>query len=126
MIKRLSERSAIRGPILGWWQWAPCAANRSASTDSYTGPWDAETSNPLLLIGNIYDSNTPYSGAVNAEKAPGNAVLLTLATYGHPSYNLPSQCLDAATVRYLVDLVTPPPGTVCATDQVPFQPAAQP
>ena len=89
-------------------------------------PAVAGAATTALQCGNIYDSNTPYSGAVNAEKAPGNAVLLTLATYGHPSYNLPSQCLDAATVRYLVDLVTPPPGTVCATDQVPFQPAAQP
>jgi hypothetical protein len=31
-------------------------------------------------------------------------------------------CVEEARVRYLVDLQVPPRGTVCAADQVPFQP----
>ncbi|WP_239090601.1 alpha/beta hydrolase [Asanoa iriomotensis] len=50
----------------------------------------------------------------------GNAVLLTLDGYGHPSYQVPSACMDAARVTFLVDLVTPPPGTVCQPDETPF------
>ena len=50
----------------------------------------------------------------------GNAVLLTVNSWGHPSYALPSTCVDKWRVRYLVHLVTPPRGTVCGT-QRPFR-----
>lgn len=118
--RRFTDAGELWGPVLGWWLWAPCAANWPSSTGSYTGPWNARTPNPVLLIGNVYDPATSYSGAQNAEKALGNAVLLTVAGYGHPSYQLPSACTDAARVRYLVDLVTPARGTVCRDDQAPF------
>jgi TAP-like protein len=55
-----------------------------------------------------------------AEKRPGNAVLLTMDGWGHPSYQVPSTCIDEWRARYLVDLVTPQRGTVCQPDQVPF------
>jgi hypothetical protein len=124
--KRFTDAGELWGPVLGWWLWAPCAADWPASTGSYTGPWNAKTPNPILLIGNVYDPATSYPGAKNAEKALGNAVLLTVAGYGHPSYQLPSTCTDEARVRYLVDLVTPAPGTVCRDDQAPFGLTVQP
>jgi pimeloyl-ACP methyl ester carboxylesterase len=122
VMKHVTDAGELWGPVLGWWLWAPCAANWPESTGSYTGPWNARTPNPLLLIGNVYDPATSYPGAVNAEKGLGNAVLLTVAGYGHPSYQLPSSCTDEARVRYLVDLVTPAPGTVCRDDRAPFDP----
>ncbi len=120
VIERITDAGELWGPVLGWWQWAPCAANWPASTGSYRGPWNAETEHPLLLVNNVYDPATGYPAAKKAEKALGNAVLLTVAGYGHPSYQLPSACTDAVRVRYLVDLVTPAPGTVCADDEAPF------
>jgi len=65
-----------------------------------------------------YDPATGYPGAQHAERLLGNAVLLTVAGYGHP-FGLPSRCADTWRVRYLVHLVTPPPGTVCGA-QRPF------
>jgi hypothetical protein len=53
-------------------------------------------------------------------------VLLTHLGYGHVSYQDPSQCIEDARVRYLVDLETPPEGTVCTADQVPFAPEPAP
>jgi pimeloyl-ACP methyl ester carboxylesterase len=120
VMRRATRAGELWGPVLGWWLWAPCAADWPRSTGSYTGPWDAKTPNPLLLIGNVYDPATSYPGARNAERELGDAVLLTVAGYGHPSYQLPSACTDAARVRYLVDLVTPARGTVCRDDQAPF------
>jgi pimeloyl-ACP methyl ester carboxylesterase len=40
-----------------------------------------------------------------AERLLGNAMLLTVASYGHPSYQLPSKCADKWRVRYLVPSV---------------------
>ncbi len=90
--------------------------------DSYRGPWDASTPNSILLIGTRCDPNTAYANAVRAERRLGNAVLLTHEGYGHLSFQNPSACIDQATVDYLVDLITPPTGTVCQSDQQPFDP----
>jgi pimeloyl-ACP methyl ester carboxylesterase len=121
VIGDLTAASAMSGAIQGWWLWAPCASNwPGRSDDRYTGPWDAETDNPILLIGTRYDPNTGYANAVRSEKLLGNAVLLTHDGYGHVSYKDPSACIDQWRPRYLVDLETPAPGTVCAADEQPF------
>ena len=48
-----------------------------------------------------------------------NSRLLTVHGWGHTSLFL-SQCADAAVARYLLETVTPAPGTVCEQDVVPF------
>jgi TAP-like protein len=90
--------------------------------DTYRGPWNASTPNPILLINQRYDPNTAYANAVRAESVLGNAVLLTHEGYGHLSFQNPSACVDKATVDYLTEPITPPPGTVCQSDQQPFDP----
>ena len=49
-------------------------------------------------------------------------MLVTHDGYGHLSKADPSGCVVQATGRYLVDLTTPPPGTVCPSDRLPFDP----
>ena len=119
VIGHITHVGKLAGPFIGWGQWAPCAANWPGhATERYTGPWNAKTKTPILLINNTYDPATGYPGAQHAERLLGNAVLLTVAGYGHPT-GLPSRCADTWRVRYLVHLVTPPPGTVCGA-QRPF------
>jgi pimeloyl-ACP methyl ester carboxylesterase len=122
VIRRFDRVSHMQGPIAGWWLWAPCASWPVHGQDAYRGPWTASTLNPILLIGTRYDPNTPYSSAVHAEQLLGNAVLLTHEGYGHLSFQDPSACIEQARTDYLVNLVTPPPGTVCQSDQQPFDP----
>lgn len=121
VIGNLNASSTMSGAVQGWWLWAPCAANWPAkSTDRYTGPWNATTTTPILLIGTRYDPNTAYRNAVRSQLLLGNAVLLTHWGYGHLSVQDPSACTEAARTRYLVDLELPAPGTVCMADQQPF------
>ena len=122
VIKRLKRISRLQGRVQGWWEWAPCASWPVRGEDSYRGPWGAATPNPILLIGTRYDPNTAYVNAVRAERRLGNAILLTHDGHGHVSFQNPSACIDRATVAYLVDLITPPAGTVCQSDHQPFDP----
>ncbi len=122
VIGRLDRTSRLQGRVNGWWLWAPCAAWPVRGQDSYRGPWNASTPNPILLIGTRYDPNTAYQNAVRAQRVLGNAVLLTHDGYGHISYQDPSACIEQARVDYLVDLITPRKGAVCEADQRPFQP----
>jgi pimeloyl-ACP methyl ester carboxylesterase len=48
------------------WNWAAsvCAVwPRTDVQDRYTGPWNAQTANPVLVVGNRFDPATPHSGA---------------------------------------------------------------
>ncbi len=123
VVGQLTKVSELWGPFQGWALWAPCASNWPArSTDRYAGPWNRRTKTPILLINNLYDPATGYRDAQRAERLLGNAVLLTAAGYGHPSYADPSQCVERWRVRYLVHLLSPPRGTVCRSDRQPFDP----
>jgi pimeloyl-ACP methyl ester carboxylesterase len=121
VIERFRSSSRMQGPVNGWWLWAPCAAWPVRGEDAHRGPWDAATSTPILLIGTRFDPNTAYRNAVRVQRLLGNAVLLTHDGYGHLSYQDPSACVERARVAYLVDRVTPAPGTVCEPDQSPFE-----
>jgi murein DD-endopeptidase MepM/ murein hydrolase activator NlpD/pimeloyl-ACP methyl ester carboxylesterase len=122
VIGRLTQTSPLAGPVLGWWLWAPCAAWPARSAQRYTGPWNAKTPNPVLVIGTRYDPNTAYANAQATAKRLGNAVLLTHDGYGHISFVDPSACVMAVYRRYLTELKPPARGTVCPSDRGPFDP----
>ena len=108
--------------MLTWWRWAPCASWPAHSAERYTGPWDATTKNPILVIGTRFDPNTPFADARRTARRLGNAVLLTHDGYSHTSRNDPSACVKSATTAYLTRLVTPAAGTICPSDRQPFDP----
>ena len=122
VIGRLTRISRFSGPVNGWWLWAPCASWPVVSASRYTGPWNAATRTPVLVIGTRYDPQTSFANARRAARRLGNAVLLTHDGYGHTSGVDPSACVEHAISAYLVNLVTPPKGTVCRSDRRPFDP----
>ena len=122
VVDRLTGVSFIYGPVISWWRWAPCASWPVRSADRYTGPWNASTKNPILVIGTRFDSNTPYANARDAAQRLGNGVLLTHQGYGHTSDWDPSACVKRTTSKYLIHLLLPPAGTICRSDRQPFDP----
>jgi pimeloyl-ACP methyl ester carboxylesterase len=116
-----AEADAANGYFGRIWTWisSPCAEWPNADSDRYMGPFDNNTANPVLVIGNLFDPATPYHGAqVVADLLP-NSALLTVHGWAHTSLLL-SHCVDAAVDAYLIDITTPAPGTVCEQDVVPF------
>jgi pimeloyl-ACP methyl ester carboxylesterase len=87
---------------------------------AFYGPFtvSSQAATPLV-IGTRYDPATPYRGAVRAVQQMGNARLLTMNGDGHTAFTNGSDCIDAAVVAYVVDLVLPAPGTQC-DQNVPF------
>ena len=122
VIGRLTRVSHIYGPVEGWGIWAPCASWPVPSANRYTGPWNAPTKTPILVSGPLFDPKTPFANARRTVSRLGNAVLLTQYGYGHEFNNDPSQCVDQAFSTYLIQLTTPPRGTVCPSDRSPFDP----
>ncbi|MFM7068504.1 MAG: alpha/beta hydrolase [Actinomycetes bacterium] len=67
----------------------------------------------LLVIGTLGDPATPYEWAQQMTEALGNATLLTYEGDGHTAFFKGSDCIDAATAAYLIDLRVPAAGTRC-------------
>ena len=85
VLARFTRASHIYGPVIFWWRWAMCAQWPARSADRYTGPWNAKTRTPILVIGTDHDPNTPYANARHVARLFGNAVLLTHDGYSHTS-----------------------------------------
>jgi pimeloyl-ACP methyl ester carboxylesterase len=105
------------------WTWVSslCAEWSGADQDRYMGPFTANTSNPVLVVGTQFDPATRYEGAVTVAGLLPNSALLTVHGWGHTSIFL-SACADSAIASYLLTVATPAPGTVCEQDVVPFAP----
>lgn len=104
------------------WSWAGVACAEwpvSDLDDRYTGPWDAQTSDTVLVVGTRFDPATRYESAQFVSELLPNARLLTLEGYGHTSL-AQSACIDAYVADYLVNTTLPPEGATCQTDVVPF------
>jgi pimeloyl-ACP methyl ester carboxylesterase len=108
------------GPIGPWWLWAAvaCASWSASAADRYAGPWNRRTANPVLVVGNTYDPNTPHQGAVAMARQLASARLLTLDGYGHTSGADPSACVLRAEVAYR------PSQPSAAGDRLPARPGS--
>ncbi len=106
------------------WTWAssPCAQWPFVDQDRYTGTFDHETSNPVLVIGNLYDPATRYEGAVTVAGMLPNAALITVDVPGHTSLGT-SACAGTLTGKYLIDPSLAPDinGEFCPPEFDPFE-----
>ena len=74
---------------------------------------------PILVVGTVYDSTTPYLQALQMTQQLGSAVLLTYNGDGHAAYHRGSTCIDAAVDDYLTHAAIPITGPVCQPDPRP-------
>lgn len=86
------------------WTWAssPCINWPFVDRDRYEGPFDAETANPVLVVGNLYDPATRYEGAQTLRALLPNSGLLSVDVPGHTSLGL-SGCADFLVGQYFLN-----------------------
>jgi len=111
-----------QGPWFGRaWTWASgaCATWPGSKDDAFVGPWQVDTSAPVLLVANFHDPATPVSGARALNTLLGGSRLLLLNTWGHGAIGQ-SDCTTSRMSSYLVNGTLPPPGFVCKPDKQLF------
>ncbi|MFI1723473.1 alpha/beta hydrolase [Streptomyces sp. NPDC020489] len=84
----------------------------------YGGPFHADDSAPILVLGTTGDPDTPYRDAVALSRELDNGRLLTFEAEGHTAFGR-SACATDAVTSYLVDLKVPKRGTTCADETQP-------
>jgi pimeloyl-ACP methyl ester carboxylesterase len=88
---------------VGW----PQAAARDV------GPVRVAEAPPILILSGTRDLLTPHAWAQSLEQELADATLLARDSKDHGSLFRNDPCIDAAVMRYLVDLAMPAKGTTC-------------
>jgi pimeloyl-ACP methyl ester carboxylesterase len=105
------------------WTWAsaPCASNTWTvrDTNAYPGPFTADTSATVLVVGSYWDPATNYASSQKVSKLLPNSRLLSSDNWGHTAYGT-SQCANDAIDAYLVSETVPKAGTVCKGADQPY------
>ncbi|KAJ7031110.1 TAP-like protein-domain-containing protein [Mycena alexandri] len=104
--------------------WEPvrmsCLAWPDFPKTHFQGPFVANTSFPVLLIGNTADPVTPLWAAKKMSQGFAGSVVLTQDSPGHCSLSGPSICTQKHVRQYFLDGILPPPDTVCPVIASPF------
>ncbi|KAJ7513175.1 TAP-like protein-domain-containing protein [Mycena galericulata] len=104
--------------------WEPirlsCLAWPEFPKDHFQGPFVANTSFPLLIVGNTADPVTPLWAAKKMSQGFARSVVLTQDSAGHCSISAPSLCTHKHIRQYFLDGALPEPGTVCPVIGTPF------
>jgi len=102
------------------WARVQCAGWPTFPKNTFRGPFVANTSHPILLIGNTADPVTPLLGAKNMSRGFNNSIVLTQNSSGHTTLSAPSLCTAKYIRQYFTDGTLPKPGTICQADLGPF------
>jgi len=96
-----------------WAIHAACSGWKVRSKEIFSGPFEQNTSYPLLIIGNTADPVTPLWNAHKMSKGFKNSVVLTQNSSGHCSLSGTSICTTKAVRAYFRNGTLPEEGTIC-------------
>lgn len=118
--KRLLRLSPTLAPYfslihISCWHWTAQPAWK------FNGPWEAETANPILLVGNTMDPIAPLGSARKQAKRFTGSRVLVQDSAGHTSLNAPSPCTFGVIKEYLRSGELPEEGKVCPPPFDPFR-----
>lgn len=83
------------------------------TADEVPGPFVAEGSNPIVVIGTTGDPATPYQSSVNLAEQLDNGSLITWEGEGHTAYGSAGSCVDDAVDNFLINGEVPEDGLTC-------------
>jgi pimeloyl-ACP methyl ester carboxylesterase len=103
------------------WTWisSVCARWPGSGSDAFRGPWDVDTSSPVLIVGNSHDPATPITGAVALHGVLDSSRLVTLRHWGHGALGA-SKCVTRIFNRYLADQLLPASDVSCRPNRPLF------
>ncbi|KAF7342612.1 AB hydrolase-1 domain-containing protein [Mycena sanguinolenta] len=124
-VAQLRESYEIGAKLSSFWDmfgnWRlRCAGWKVHRDGHFMGPIGANTSFPLLVIGNTADPVTPHLWAQRTSGYFPGSALLTYDAPGHTSLTAVSSCVATHMRQYFQNGTLPAAGTVCSPDQELF------
>ncbi|KAI0441623.1 hypothetical protein F4803DRAFT_408742 [Xylaria telfairii] len=118
--QKLGEISKSAGDVNALFRLA-CIGRTIRPKWRFDGPFEGNTSVPILYVNNIADNVTPLVSATNNSQGFPGSVILVQKSYGHTSLSAPSTCTANYIHSYFQYGQLPEPGTTCDPDYYPFQ-----
>ncbi|KAJ2976329.1 hypothetical protein NUW58_g8112 [Xylaria curta] len=118
--KRLGDISKSAGDVNALFRLA-CIGRTIRPKWRFDGPFEGNTSFPILYVNNIADNVAPLVSATNNSQGFPGSVILVQNSYGHTSLSAPSTCTAGYIHNYFQYGQLPKPGTTCDPDYLPFQ-----
>ncbi|KAI5860940.1 alpha/beta-hydrolase [Durotheca rogersii] len=115
----LIDISSSVGDVLALFRTA-CVGRTIRPKWRFAGPFEGNTSHPILYVANIADNVAPLISARNNSEGFPGSVILVQNVYGHTSLAAPSACTAGYIRAYFQNGTLPAPGTVCEPDYYPF------
>lgn len=115
----LAKRSPTIGPMWAMFRMY-CIHYSVRPVHRFTAPFEANTSHPILMIGNTADPVTPLKNAFKMSKGYPGSVVLTQNSTGHTSGSVYSSCTVDIIREYFHTGNLPKEGTICEPDELPF------
>ncbi|KAJ0418502.1 TAP-like protein-domain-containing protein [Aspergillus carlsbadensis] len=98
-----------------------CANWRISAKERYQGDFNVNTRHPMLVVGNTFDTTTPFRSAQNVSAGFTNSVLVENGGFGHGSHAHGSACTSRIIRDYFVNGSLPETTTFCETSYGPFE-----
>ncbi|KAF8851821.1 hypothetical protein BDZ45DRAFT_750218 [Acephala macrosclerotiorum] len=101
--------------------WMVCAEWGIKAKWEFRGPYEGNTSHPILLVANAADNVTPYRSALRKAKCFPGSVVMVQDSYGHAILAMPSKCTALNIQKRFQTDELPATGTVCPPDYLLFE-----
>ncbi|KAI0542796.1 hypothetical protein GGR58DRAFT_171322 [Xylaria digitata] len=121
--QQLSEISKSAGDVNALFRLA-CIGRTIRPKWRFDGPFEGNTSFPILYVNNIADNVAPLVSARNNSQGFPGSVILVQNSYGHTSLTAASTCTATYIRDYFQHGELPQAGTICEPDYYPFQDAS--
>ncbi|OTA58952.1 alpha/beta-hydrolase [Hypoxylon sp. EC38] len=119
-VEELIHISSAAGDVNALFRMA-CVGRTVRPRWRYTGPFEGNTSHPILYVANIADNVAPLISARNNSQGFPGSVVLVQNSYGHTSLSAASACTAGYIRAYFQNGTLPKPGTTCEPDHQPFE-----
>ncbi|KAI1077737.1 alpha/beta-hydrolase [Whalleya microplaca] len=119
-VEELKQISSAAGDVNALFRLA-CVGRTVRPKWRYDGPFEGNTSHPILYVANIADNISPLISARNNSQGFPGSVVLVQNSYGHTTLSASSTCTAGYIQAYFQNGTLPEPGTSCEPDYHPFQ-----
>ncbi|OTB09810.1 hypothetical protein K445DRAFT_71553 [Daldinia sp. EC12] len=119
-VERLMRISSAAGDVNALFRLA-CVGRTIRPKWRYDGPFEGNTSHPILYVANMADNISPLISARNNSQGFPGSVVLVQNSYGHTSLSAASTCTASYIRAYFQNGTLPKVGTTCEPDYYPFQ-----
>jgi pimeloyl-ACP methyl ester carboxylesterase len=121
-VSKLESYQSARARILGSY-YLSCRHWKLKPQERWTGPWNNNIKNNILMIGYEYNPIIPFSSVqetmnlLQNNRRNSDSVLIRQNGFGHGLLSNPTSCLQDYVFNYMINGIMPPKNSICQLER---------